>query len=1296
MNKISDNNSGISVDIPNNSEFYDNSLLQHVFENSSIAICVTNEKNELIINNKAFRKLFGYSNKDAITGKTFIDFISSSDKVNTLQYLAENKNGKKTPKKFDVCGKKKDGAEFFAKVNMAKVKSKSNYLNIFHFIKITKHIQIQKYQQIESDILEIFNKTENDENAIMEMTRIIRNELNIESIGIRLRKENDFPYYYTIGFPEKFVDTEKYLCKCNDNGDILIDSSGNPVHECLCGKVIHKRFNQKLPYFTKNGSFWTNSFTEFLKALPEEHLKSLRRSCVNEGYESIALIPLHTKNEVLGLLQLNDKRPNFYNLDMILSLESICNGLSIVFSQRNALKKLKDSEREFRSLFEHAAIPIWVEDFSLIKNYFNELKLNGVDDFSLYFNKCPEEVIYCASLIRLLNVNCESLKFFKANSKEEIIRNTPKYFTEDSWPVFKEELICLAEGKTYFERETSVNNMAGERQEVIFKLSVEPEYKDTLERVLVSFMDITSRKNIEQKLMQSHEDLEKEVYSRTVDLVKAYKTLKESEERFRTIADYTYDWEFWISPEGKFIYVSPSAERITGYKPDKFSDEKEMTDAIVIPEDRELIQAHFKHVCTEQGISEINFRIKRQDGAIRWIHHICQAVYSKDGRILGRRASNRDITEKKFAEIALIESEKRYHHLLSSVTNYVYTIYVKNKITTKSIHREECKKITGYSPLDFETDPNLWSKLIYSSDKNFVSDMTARLFQINKKISFEHRIVHKDGNILWISNTLVPHFDATGQLNSYDGIVVDITERKKAVEALQESEHKFRSLLKQAGDGFELANSEGRFIEVNKTSCDMLGYSKEELLSLTISDIDPNFPPERYQSVFKSLIGMPPTTFETTHRRKDGSIFPVEVTTSIIQFEQSSYTMAFIRDITERKQTEEKLFQSEQRFRQMADNMQEIFFLFEKKGDKLLYINKVAEKILCIPFDKIQNDHLLIFGAIHPDDLSSVKFANPSIFYSEPLNEEFRVICPNDEIRWVRLRSFLIHNEKGEIIRIAGLIADISEFKKFQEQTKLQQMQLIQAEKMASLGVLVAGVAHEINNPNNFIMLNAPLLREAWKDAVPILDSYLKSNGDFLIAGIEYSIMSSNILQMIGSIEKGAKRIQAIVKNLKEYARVDEHESFRAIEINEIVKNAIEIIEYIIRKKTRNFTLNLYPEPLMIYGSFQNIEQVIINLVQNACEALTNSEQKISVTTHLNKDDMLIEIIVKDEGCGIAPENLTKITDPFFTTKIKTGGTGLGLSVSLGLLKNHGGDLKFDSKPGEGTTVTLTLPIKAD
>ena len=255
------------------------------------------------------------------------------------------------------------------------------------------------------------------------------------------------------------------------------------------------------------------------------------------------------------------------------------------------------------------------------------------------------------------------------------------------------------------------------------------------------------------------------------------------------------------------------------------------------------------------------------------------------------------------------------------------------------------------------------------------------------------------------------------------------------------------------------------------------------------------------------------------------------------------------------------------------------------------------------------------------------------------------------------------------------------------------QRQLVQADKMAALGILVSGVAHEINNPNGLILLNIPILRRVLADVTRMLDELREREGLFTLGGISYERMRNELPMMLDEMQEGALRIKRIVNDLKDFARREEGVGKSLIDINDASRKAVRLVESTIRKHTDHFSTNYEDDLPFVWGSSQRIEQVVVNLVLNACQALPDKSRAIVITTHYDPEKAVVDLCVRDEGTGINPEQLQHLTDPFFTTKRETGGTGLGLSVSAGILKEHGGTLTFESCPGCWTKASLTIPV---
>jgi signal transduction histidine kinase len=262
-------------------------------------------------------------------------------------------------------------------------------------------------------------------------------------------------------------------------------------------------------------------------------------------------------------------------------------------------------------------------------------------------------------------------------------------------------------------------------------------------------------------------------------------------------------------------------------------------------------------------------------------------------------------------------------------------------------------------------------------------------------------------------------------------------------------------------------------------------------------------------------------------------------------------------------------------------------------------------------------------------------------------------------------------------------------------QQKQLQQQLMQADKMIALGTLVSGVAHEINNPNNFILLNSEILSRTWQDIEPILKKHAETDEDFSLAGVPYTEAKENIPGFISDIHQGAGRIKNIVQQLKDYARpaaAAPAAPAEYVDIAAVIRSAVNLTANHIKKYTQNFSVEIQEGLPPVKGNSQQLEQVMINLILNSLQALADKNKSAAVTAEYLENEDQIFIRVKDEGTGIPPQNLDQVFNPFFTTRRDTGGLGLGLSICATIIKDHRGQIQLESRVGEGTTARITLP----
>ena len=397
-------------------------------------------------------------------------------------------------------------------------------------------------------------------------------------------------------------------------------------------------------------------------------------------------------------------------------------------------------------------------------------------------------------------------------------------------------------------------------------------------------------------------------------------------------------------------------------------------------------------------------------------------------------------------------------------------------------------------------------------------------------------------------------------------------------------------------------------------------------------------------------------------------------------------------EIKERVRAEEALRESEEKYRTILQSIEEGYYEVDLAGNLTFFNDSLCRHL------KYSKDELM--GMNNRQFMS----AETAKRVYETFNTVFETGQPARAFDWemiakdgtqkiVELSVSLMRDSEGRPIGFRGVGRDITERKKAEEQAKLHQQQLMQASKMVALGTLVSGVAHEINNPNNFIMLNSPILKEAWEDALPLLEKYYAENGDFLIGGMNFTEMRKNIPTLFSGISDGAKRIKQIVDDLKNYVRDDTADLTQSVDIKAVLKSAVALLSNMIKKSTNRFSIEYGENIPSLKGNFQRLEQVMINLIQNACQALPDAKKGIFISVQFIKEKSTIVIKIRDEGTGIPPETLLHITDPFFTTKHDSGGVGLGLSISSKIVEEHGGSIHFDSEIGAGTTVEITLPV---
>jgi PAS domain S-box-containing protein len=985
--------------------------------------------------------------------------------------------------------------------------------------------------------------------------------------------------------------------------------------------------------------------------------------------------------------------------------------------------------------------------------------------------------------------------------------------------------------------------------------------------------------------------------------------LREAELQYRIVADFTYDWEFWENPDGTYRYVSPSCKRITGYEVDEFISNPDLLLGIVIAKDKEIWLEHRRQMAKKRAVHELQFRIQRKDGEIRWIEHVCQPVLDEQGIFLGYRASNRDNTKRKKAEQALRDSEEKTRKMFDSVTDGISVVDLHSVITevnqrTVEMHglgskdelvgknafdivaphdrekiarnmgraikegtisgieytllksdgsefpaelstsalKDASGKVIGHITIArditerkqaeealqternklqsvigaIEYDLTIQDKdynIIYQNESSIINSggnhigekcyrayggrdkvcpgcPVKKAFKDGKSHTSERQPLSPSGEVTFWENTANPIRDASGEIVSCLEIGRNITERKKAEQALRESNQRFTDIADNALEWIWEVDAKGKYTYASPIVEQILGYKPEEVVGKHFYDLfHPDDREELKKAAFKAFAEKQPfRQFLNRNIHKKGQI--VWLSTSGVPILDEKGNLLGFRgadvDITERKRAEQALQAEKNKLQSLIDALEDDLSI-QDKNYNILYQNessrinsggdRTGEK--CYRAyegkDKVDEDcpvkKAFKDGKSHTSERKWVKPSGEVIFWEVTANpvrdaegnivsclevarniterkkteqalkesEEFStslltnspnpmlVINQDTSVRYVnpaleKLTGFspqevigrkapypwwteetmkktakdldqamrqgarrleeLFQKKNGELFWVEITSApvtidgefkyylanwvDITERKRAEEREQAMQQELLLSSRLASIGELAAGVAHQINNPLTGVLGFSQRL--------------LKRSTD------------QETKQDLERIYTEAERAAKVVQNLLTFARRRQpHKQYS--DINEILESALELRDYELKTSNIEVITNLAAELPEMMLDFYQIQEVFLNIILNAEQALTEAHNGGKLTIRTEKRKGYIRTTFTDDGPGIPAERLDNIFDPFYTTKGEKGGTGLGLSVCHGIITEHGGKIYAKSKPGKGTTFFVELPL---
>lgn len=397
-------------------------------------------------------------------------------------------------------------------------------------------------------------------------------------------------------------------------------------------------------------------------------------------------------------------------------------------------------------------------------------------------------------------------------------------------------------------------------------------------------------------------------------------------------------------------------------------------------------------------------------------------------------------------------------------------------------------------------------------------------------------------------------------------------------------------------------------------------------------------------------------------------------------------------EVQERRLAEDKLRASEERYRLLYNRSPIMMHSADAKG-RLLNVNDQWLTVLGYERDEVLGRKIedYLSDASRKHFLERIR---PEFLRSGQLQKvSYEMVSKDGKVVHALVSAASQKDDRGRLTSSITVMEDITAVRRIEQEARLARERMFQAAKMVSLGTVVSGVAHEINNPISFVMLNAPALQNIWTDLEPLLATYRAQYGAFEAGGFTYDELISEVPVLLDHIHQGAQRIKTIVDDLKSYARQTPAELNQQVDINAAAKNSIKFTQNLISRHTDRFTIRLGSGIPAFTGNQQRVEQVLINLLVNACESLGDDAGAITLTTTFDEHTNRVVCRVQDEGHGVSEKNRSRLTDPFFTTKRDQGGTGLGLSVSAGIVDMHGGSIDIMPNADKGITVTVGFPL---
>ena len=726
------------------------------------------------------------------------------------------------------------------------------------------------------------------------------------------------------------------------------------------------------------------------------------------------------------------------------------------------------------------------------------------------------------------------------------------------------------------------------------------------------------------------------------------------------------------------ISWNSGAERVFGYRTNEMVGTSILR---LMPKELDQDDPHIlEKVKRGENVEPFDTQRKTKDGRVIDISVMASPIKNASGAVIGVSIAARDITKFKKSREELQESEQRFAGAFEHAPNGMALVSTSGRWL--KVNSALCQ-LLGYSEAEFLS--STFMDITHPEDIDRSLDFVRHSLAENSgSYNIEKRYLHKLGNFVTATVSISLIRDAKGLPLYFVIQIQDITERKRAEEALLKSEAEFRALAESMPQMVWVTRPDGCSIFFSQQWMDYTGLTLEESLG---HGWNKPFHPDDQQRTWDAWAHATKTigtySVEVRLRRADG-VYRWWLTRGVPQRDDAGNVLKWFGTCTdihdlkiaelEISRTNGELRESEENFRQLAENIDEVFWIANPVDHKIIYVSPAFEKIWGRPCESLYHSQQIWLDTIHPDDREHVRREAMFKQINDDYDETYRILRSDGSIRWIHDRAFPIRNAAGEIFRVVGTAMDVTENRNLQTQFN-------QSQKMEAFGLLAGGVAHDFNNLMSVVMGYSDI----WLMKLP---------------------PDSPIRAPLKAIRNAGQRATSLTKQLLAFSRQTVLES-KVLDLNTVVQETEKMLERLIGE---DIVLSSILDPAIprIKVDPGQIGQVLMNLAINARDAMTRGGNLTLETRTVDLDDAYVQahlgtkagrhvmLSVSDTGTGMPPEVVARIFEPFFTTKGVGKGTGLGLAVVYGVISQSGGSIEVESDVGAGTTFKLYFPITQD